>query len=65
VGRIGATERPPCVTVLASDLASGRALTGGASDTVDELETVRTGENVDIADPGRAGMFLLARAAFF
>jgi hypothetical protein len=34
-------------------------------EAVDDDETVRTGENVDIADPGRAGRFLLAIAAFF
>jgi hypothetical protein len=43
----------------------------GASDATDAIEavelfeTVRTGENVDIADPGRAGVFLAAIAAFF
>jgi hypothetical protein len=34
-------------------------------DTVEEEETVRTGEKVDIADPGRAGKFLFASTAFF
>lgn len=49
---------------------SGRDLTG-ASETVDIVEavevdeTVRTGEKLDIADPGRAGKFLFAIAAFF
>jgi hypothetical protein len=71
VGRIGATERPPCATVVVD---SWRARTGAASDadeifetveTVEEDETVRIGENVDIADPGRAGRFLFAIAAFF
>jgi hypothetical protein len=63
VGRIGATERPPWV----EDVVSGRILTGAASevDDVEVEETVRTGENADIAEPGRAGRFLLARAAFF
>lgn len=62
VGRMGATERPPWVEVV----VSGRILTGAASeDDVEVEETVRTGENVDIAEPGRAGRFLLARAAFF
>jgi hypothetical protein len=66
VGRIGATERPPWDT----NVDSGRFLTGPASvvdeeaDAVDDDETVRTGENADIAEPGRAGKFLLARAAF-
>jgi hypothetical protein len=34
-------------------------------EAVDEEETVRMGEKVDIADPGRAGRFLFARTAFF
>lgn len=34
-------------------------------ETVDEDETVRTGEKLDIAEPGRAGKFLLAIRAFF
>ena len=50
---------------------SGRTLTGPISDDVEaveafeEVETVRMGENVDIAEPGRAGRLLLAIAAFF
>lgn len=50
---------------------SRRALAGAASEvvdllvTVEELDTVRIGEKVDIADPGLTGRFLLARAAFF
>lgn len=48
---------------------SGRILTGAASEAddagaVEDEETVRIGENDDIAEPGRAGRFLLARAAF-
>ena len=66
VGRIGATESPPCDTVVED---SCRARTGAASDdvfeAVEEDETVRIGENVDIAEPGRAGRFLFAIAAFF
>ncbi len=67
VGRIGATERPPWATVV----DSGRGLTGPASEVVDDadafddVETVRIGEKLDIAEPGRAGIFLLARTAFF
>ena len=34
-------------------------------EVVEEEDTVRIGENVDIADPGLAGRFLLAIAAFF
>jgi hypothetical protein len=68
VGRIGATERPPCATVVDSDRL---ALTGTPSDgcdpldTFDELEAVLMGENDDIAEPGRAGRFLVATIAFF
>lgn len=68
VGRIGATDRPPCATVVDD---SGRARPGAASEVddmleaVEEDETVRIGENADIAEPGRAGRFLLAIAAFF
>jgi hypothetical protein len=64
---MGATERPPCATVV----DSGRGLTGPTSEEVDDndaledVETVRMGEKVDIAEPGRAGIFLLAIAAFF
>lgn len=67
MGRIGATERPPWATVV----DSGRGLTGPISEDVDDsdafedVETVRTGEKEDIAEPGRAGTFLLAIAAFF
>lgn len=67
VGRMGATERPPWATVV----DSGRIRIGaiseavGAVEAVEEDETVRMGENVDIAEPGRAGKFLLAKAAFF
>lgn len=35
------------------------------ADEVEDDETVRMGENEDIADPGRAGRFLFAIAAFF
>lgn len=68
VGRMGATESPPCATVVDD---SGRTLTGGASavndvlEAIEELDTVRIGENVDIADPGLVGRFLFAMAAFF
>lgn len=34
-------------------------------DAVEDVETVRIGENEDMADPGRAGRFLFAMAAFF
>lgn len=64
MGRMGATERPPWATVV----DSGRGLTGPTSDdadTLDDVETVRIGEKVDIAEPGRAGIFLLAKTAFF
>lgn len=65
VGRIGATESPPWETVVDSDLT----LADGAFDeveAVEEVETFRIGEKLDIAEPGRAGMFLLAAmAAFF
>jgi hypothetical protein len=47
---------------------SGRGPLTGASEAVEVLEedeTVRTGEKLDIAEPGRAGRFLLAIAAFF
>ncbi len=48
---------------------SGRALTGAASEeaeAVEDVETVLTGENVDMAEPGLAGRFLVAAmAAFF
>lgn len=67
VGRIGATERPPWAIVV----DSGRDLTGPMSEAVEDtdafedVETVRIGEKVDMAEPGRAGIFLLARTAFF
>jgi len=35
------------------------------ADDVEDDETVRIGENEDIAEPGRAGRFLFAIAAFF
>ena len=38
---------------------------GAASGTVKVPETVRMGDSADIAEPGRAGRFLLAIAAFF
>jgi hypothetical protein len=66
---MGATERPPCATVVED---SWRARTGAVGFEVDDVfeaveedETVRIGENVDIAEPGRGGKFLLAIAAFF
>jgi hypothetical protein len=68
VGLMGATESPPCETVVDN---SGRTLTGGASaaedvlEDVEEFETFRIGENVDMTDPGLAGRFLFAIAAFF
>lgn len=67
VGRMGATDRPPWATAV----GSGRGLAGATSDDVDvvdavvEDETVRIGEKLDIADPGRAGKFLFAKTAFF
>jgi len=35
------------------------------TEVVELFDAIRTGENVDIADPGRAGVFLAAIAAFF
>lgn len=35
------------------------------TDDVEVVDTVRVGENADIADPGRGSMFLAAIAAFF
>lgn len=61
VGRVGAAERPPWDPAL----VSGRNLVGAASDAVEVEETVRMGANADMAEPGRAGSFLLAMAAFF
>jgi hypothetical protein len=63
VGRVGAAERPPWETAL----VSWRSLTGAASefDAAEVEETVRMGISADIAEPGRAGRFLLAIAAFF
>lgn len=58
-GRVGAAESPPWT------LVSGRSLAGAASDIVEVPETVRIGDNADIAEPGRAGRFLLAITAFF
>lgn len=48
-------------------VGSGRGPLTGASEVVEvlEVETVRTGEKLDIADPGRACRFLLAIAALF
>lgn len=66
MGRKGATESPPCDTDAEG---SSRFLMTVASDVVDitddaELpETVRNGEYVDMADPGRGRMFLAAAAA--
>lgn len=77
VGRIGATERPPCDTDAKEEDVSGRLLKVPCSDLpvldgpfVAEPEaTVRAGDaKLDIADPGRAGRFgtfLAAMAAFF
>ncbi len=65
---MGATESPPWDTVLEG---SGRDLGAGFSDKFDvfegsdAVETVLIGENDDIADPGRAGIFLAASVAFF
>ena len=64
VGRIGATDKPPCVFTA----GSGRCFDEAASvfvDIVEEVETVRTGVKEDIAEPGRAGKFLVAMVAFF
>jgi hypothetical protein len=50
---------------------SCRFRAAGASEAAEVIEVVelfdamRIGENVDIADPGRAGVFLAAIAAFF
>jgi hypothetical protein len=35
------------------------------ADALDDVETVRIGEKLDMAEPGRAGIFLLAKTAFF
>jgi hypothetical protein len=35
------------------------------TDAFEDVETVRIGEKVDMAELGRAGIFLLARTAFF
>lgn len=61
VGRVGAAERPPWDPAL----ASCRNLAGPASDFVEVEDTVRIGVNAAIAEPGRAGRFLLAITAFF
>jgi hypothetical protein len=70
---MGATDKPPALPAVAR---SGRFRTGGPvvvvvvvvavdeADRVDELETVRAGEKCAIADPGRAGRFFAANAAF-
>lgn len=58
-GRVGAAESPPWA------LASGRSLAGATSNAVEVPETVRIGDSADIAEPGRAGRFLLAITAFF
>lgn len=70
VGRIGATERPPCEDDVSVRVRETGALLEtsavlGAADDVEEVEAVRTGENDDIADPGRAGRFFVASVAFF
>jgi hypothetical protein len=46
---------------------SGRDLTGASDMEEDdaEVDTLRTGENDDMAEPGLAGKFLFAKAAFF
>jgi hypothetical protein len=68
VGRIGATESPPCDTDVGG---SGRVLITVVSDAIDVIddvelpETVRMGEKVYMADPGRASIFLAAATAFF
>lgn len=75
VGRIGATERPPCDTdVKEDDEASGRTLELPFSTFValpfgaEAEEVLRGGAGdakLDMADPGRAGKFFAAIAAFF
>ena len=66
---MGATESPPCETVVESsglDLGAGAPDAFDATDDTEAVDTVRTGENVDIADPGRTGIVALAAiAAFF
>jgi len=78
LGRIGATERPPCDTeVRDEEEGSGRPLTVPFSNLLaldgpveaDEEGTPRAGDaKLDMADPGRAGRFgtfLAAIEAFF
>jgi hypothetical protein len=63
---MGATESPPCETVLDSGLIlTGAAAASEPPEAVEEFETVLIGENEDMAEPGRAGRFLFAIAAFF
>jgi hypothetical protein len=64
-GLIGATDIPPCDKFDGS--ARGRvagAVAVDELDIVDEPDTDRTGDIEAIADPGRAGRVLLARAFF-
>ena len=66
VGLMGATDMPPEFTAR---VGSGRwrSLTGFEGSGAPEvpLEPFLTGEKADMAEPGRAGRFLVARAAFF
>ena len=66
VGRIGATDMPPEFTARV-DSGRWRGLIGfeGSEGPELPLEPFLTGENDDMADPGRAGRFLDARLAFF
>lgn len=63
LGRMGATERPPRDAV-----GSRCGRVGAVSEDVglpDAAGADLVGENVDIAEPGRVGMLLLAICAFF
>ena len=67
VGRIGATDMPPEFTARV-DSGRWRGLMGFTGSEAPELPLALflTGEKADMADPGRAGRFLVARlAAFF
>jgi len=65
VGRVGAADMPPEFTASVDSgrrrCWAGLELAGvGAA----ELAPVRTGEKLDMAEPGRAGTFLVAPSAF-
>lgn len=66
VGRMGATDIPPDFTASV-DSGRWRSLIGleGSEAPEAPLEPFLTGEKADMADPGRAGRFLVARFALF